>query len=225
MPARFKRDKITLAPRSRKSKIGVLQTGEITSGKMIRPYQRLFAPVEVELTFSRTCIPSPNSLRCNRRQIAWMIFCLVCAGLMIVLARAFYHQLLDPNYGRTQQQPNGFAPSHAYRMDGINQEQQTSSHVPYGGPPPLANPFAPGNLDHAPDYNAPPMYVPPEKGSAYESFNAAQNERKDSMVDVRMDDAASPHDRDLAGQMEALTQRRSNDSDDTIQGRKGEGRI
>jgi hypothetical protein len=68
------------------------------------------------------------------------------------------------------------------------------------------------------------MYVPPEKGSAYESFNAAQNERKDSMVDVRMEDT-SPHDRDLAGQTEALTPRRSNDSDETIQGRRGEGRI
>lgn len=158
------------------------------------------------------------------RQIAWMIFCLICAGLMIVLSRAFYHQLLDPNHGRTQQQ-GGPGSTHAYRMDGINQQQQTATQMPYGGPPPLANPFAPGNHDAVPDYNAPPVYVPPEKGSAYESFNAVQNERKDSMVDVRMDDGTSPHDRDLAGQTESLTQRKSNDSEDTIQGRRGEGRI
>lgn len=146
---------------------------------------------------------------------------------MIVLARAFYHQLLDPNYGRTQQ-PIGFAPSHAYRMGDLGDQQQPPSQMAYGGPPPahgLSNPFAPNHHDAAPDYNAPPMYVPPEKGSAYESFNAAQNERKDSMVDVRMEDSAAPHDRDLAGQTEALAGRRSNDSDDTIQGRRGEGRI
>lgn len=156
----------------------------------------------------------------NRRQIAWMIFSIICAGLMIVLARSYYHQLLDPNHGRTQS--TGYAASYAYRMDGMNSNQPP--HMPYGGPPPLSNPFAPSQA--APEYSAPPMYVAPEKGSAYESFGTNNNsDRKDSMVDVRMEDASAPHDRDLAAQTEALNTRRSNDSDDTIQGRRGEGRI
>lgn len=170
-----------------------------------------------------------------RRQIAWAIFCFICAALMILLARSFYHQILDPEYGRTQ------AASHAYRMGGLNGTNNNnhfqgppSSEMPYGGAPPpassymgpLSNPFAPSA--QAPEYNAPPSYVAPEKGSPYETFNApSNNDRKDSMVDVRMEDASNaPHDRDLAAQTEGLTNpRRSNDSDDTIQGRRGEGRI
>lgn len=149
---------------------------------------------------------------------------------MVLVTRSFYHQILDPNHGRTQS--TGYAASHAYRMGGMNnQPPPPSSDMPYGGPPPshmqpLTNPFAHGAP--APEYNAPPMYVAPEKGSPYETFNGSgNNDRKDSMVDVRMDDPSNaPHDRDLAGQTEALTSsRRSNDSDDTIQGRRGEGRI
>ena len=170
-----------------------------------------------------------------RRQIAWAIFCFICAALMVLLARSFYHQILDPNHGRSQS--TGYAASHAYRMGGLNNNNQgppPPGNMPYGGPPPptssymgpLSNPFAPGAP--APEYNAPPMYVAPEKGSPYETFTAGSNsDRKDSMVDVRMEDASTlPHDRDLAAQTEALTStRRSNDSDDTIQGRRGEGRI
>jgi hypothetical protein len=148
---------------------------------------------------------------------------------MIVLSRSFYHQMLDPNFGRTHQ--TGYAASHAYRLDGMNTQDHT---MPYGGPAPNnLPPFSATSASAAaPEYHAaPPMYAPPEKGSPYEPFgsNHQDNDRKDSMVDVRMEDQSNrSHDRDLASQMETLahsSSRRSNDSEETIQGRKGEGRI
>lgn len=154
---------------------------------------------------------------------------------MFVLARSFYHQLLDPNFGRVQQ-GNGIAASDRFRLDAMN----ASQNMPYNGPQdaPFTPPYtAQGDAPSYGGYAAPPMYVAPEKGTPYAGVGM-DNDRKDSMVDVNMDlnaaghreerDNGLHHDRDLVGQTEPLSNRQSRgstDSDDTIQGRRGEGQV
>ena len=140
------------------------------------------------------------------KDIAWIIFGVVCSYFMYVLARSYQHQLQDPAFGRVQ------ANSDRYRMNEIE-----AQNVAYGQDPPFVPPYggpAGSSAGYAPPpvYDA-PAYAPPEKGF---SFGDA---KKGNQVG---DDV---HDRDIAGQ----TEHNQNpfgrsESETTLPGREREGR-
>jgi hypothetical protein len=142
------------------------------------------------------------------KDIAWIVFGIVCSYFMYVLARAYVHQLSDPAFGRVQ------ANSDRYRMNEIE-----AQNVPYGQDPPFVPPYggpAGASAGYAPPpvYDA-PAYTPPEKGFAFSDGK--------KQGDVGTADA---HDRDIAGQ----TEHNQNpfgrsESETTLPGREREGRL
>jgi len=148
------------------------------------------------------------------RDAAWLIFGLICSVFMYILSRAYYHQLLDPNFGRTTG-----AASNRFRLQ---QMGPPAAAVPYGQDPPFVPPYSNGGMpDSAAGYAEPPgynnhdapAYTPPEKGS-----NPFANS------DVKSGDIGQRrNEEDLESQAQHLNA--NNGSDDTLPGRQREGRV
>ena len=146
------------------------------------------------------------------RDVAWIVFGAICSVFMYILAKAYLHQLLDPNFGRQQ------AASGRYQMNPVETHHMPYSHSngqdppfvpPYGAPPHMAPGYA-----APPTYDA-PAYTPPEKG-----YNVSDSKTAGvaSERDVERDSA---RDGDLAGSNPFGR----SDSEVTLQGREREGRI
>lgn len=139
---------------------------------------------------------------------------------MYILSKAYYHQLLDPNYGR--QAPA----SNRYRMGALNTPSGPASagygpqdppfNPPYGSSPYPAPEYVGDHYSQPPMYDV-PAYTPPEKGFVNVDMKGSDN-AGDSKAsgDVGLPQSASS-DRDLSSQIEHNTP--------FIPGRQGEGRV
>lgn len=127
---------------------------------------------------------------------------------MYFLSKAYYHQLLDPNFGRTTA-----AASERYRMNEMNVEQ---TQAPYNTDNTYAPPYG---------YNPPPQppagYAPPAAPPSYHNEAPAYStEEKGGFTSSDVKEAPNDCEHGLQSHVES-----PNAPDSMLPGRQGEGRI
>ena len=162
------------------------------------------------------CSANVQSLTGIWRDAAWLVFGVICSIFMYILSKAFYHQLLDPNFGR--QSGAGAAAASRFRMT-------TRNVAPYSQDPPFVPPYSSSNEENdtaaygeadLPKYYGAPPYSPSEEKGGIAGGDVKIRENVTNPEEMS-------HERDLAAQVEHTNDYGRSDSEVTLPGRRGEG--